>query len=144
MFIDTQTQLSDAQAITADGYSTNAIDLGNVTPKRNLGDGEPLVAVFIVDVALAGTTPTIIFNVVQSANANLSSHTVLCASQSYSSLAAGAQVVVPIPQGAVTAQYIGAYYDVGGTSPTITVTGMVVPQSFVPRIQSYADALTIS
>jgi hypothetical protein len=144
MFLDAYNLLSDAQAVTADAYSTNTIDLGASSPARQIGDGEPMAVVFTVDVALAGTTPTIVFNVVDSANANLSSHTVLVASKSYSALAAGAQVVLPIPPGLPTARYLGAYYDVGGTTPTITLTAALMPLSMIDKRKDYADGITIS
>ena len=51
MRIDAQNLYSDAQAITADAASTNSIDHGS---DRNIGLGEPLSVVIIVDVAAAG------------------------------------------------------------------------------------------
>lgn len=147
MYIDAQTLLSDAQAITADAASTNTIDLGDVTPKRSIGDGEPLAVVFTVDVAADSTTgdETYAFEFIQSANANLSSADVLAAmTVAAANLTAGAQVVLPIPPGVITKRYIGANYNVGGTTPTITVTASIVPQSFAPKIKSYADGFTIS
>jgi hypothetical protein len=42
MFIDSFLLLSDSQAVTADAASTNTIDLGNVSPKRDIGNGEPM------------------------------------------------------------------------------------------------------
>lgn len=150
MILDAQTLLSDAQAVTADAASTNTIDLGNVTPKNDIGNGEPLVAVFTVDVAADATTgdETYEFQVIQSANADLSSPDILVKTDtSYitrATLIAGYQLVLPIPPGLVTKRYLGAYYNVGGTTPTITVTASVVPQSFVPKIKSYADGFTIS
>lgn len=147
MILDAQTLLSDAQAVTADAVSTNTIDLGDVTPKRDIGSGEPLALVFTVDVAADATTgdETYQFELIQSANANLTSADVLAAmAVAAASLTAGAQVVLPVPPGVITKRYIGANYNVGGTTPTITVTASIVPQSFVPKIKSYADGFTIS
>lgn len=144
MILDKQIQLSDAQALTATAYSTNTIDLGDVTPKRDIGDGEPMALVVSVDVALAGTSPTFDVRFVQSANANLSSDDDLAISQQYTSLAAGSQITLLIPMGAITKRYIGAQYTLGGTSPTITVTTHLVPASMVQRDKSYAKGYTIS
>lgn len=147
MILDAQTLLSDAQAVTADAVSTNTIDLGDVTPKRDIGDGEPLALVVTVDVAADSTTgdETYSFEFIQSANANLGSADVLAArTVAAADLYAGAQVVIPIPPGAITKRYIGLNYNVGGTTPTITCTSYVVPQSFVPKLKNYADGFTIS
>ena len=48
MFLDGQNLYSDAQALTATAASTNLIDHGS---DRDLGIGEPLVAVIVVDVS---------------------------------------------------------------------------------------------
>jgi hypothetical protein len=39
MFIDALTLIWDATALTTDTASTSSIDLGNVTPKREIGTG---------------------------------------------------------------------------------------------------------
>lgn len=49
MIMDALLLFSDAQAVTADAGSTNTVDLGAV---RNVGVGEPLYVVLIVDVAM--------------------------------------------------------------------------------------------
>lgn len=141
MICDALLLLSDAQAVTADAVSTNTIDLGASSPSREIGTGEPLVVLITVDVAADITTgdETYAFEVIQSANANLSSPTVvnrrvLTAAQ----LAAGAIFAMPIPPGTPSARYLGMNYDVGGTTPTMTVTAQVVPQSFVDQIKPYA------
>src|SRR5262245_52484837 len=121
MILDALLQLSDAQAVTsADAYSSNTIDLGNVTPKNQIGDGEPMALVVTVDVAAAGDgspasmTNTFDFMVVDSPNANLSSHTVLAQRRVTGTLlTAGAIVVVPIPPGTPTQRYLGARYELG-------------------------------
>lgn len=149
MFVDSLTLLSDAQALTATAYSTNTIDLGSVTPKREIGGGEPLALVVSVDVAADFTTgdETYQFNFVQSANANLSSDDDLAmraVSAASSGLAAGTIVVVPVPQGSVTKQYIGAQYVLAGTTPTITVTAFITLQSMLQMFKAYASGFTVS
>lgn len=148
MFVDALMLLSDAQAVTADAYSTNTIDFGNVTPKRKVGTGEPLVVVVTVDVAADFTTgdETYSFLLVQSANADLSSHeTILTVTRTAAQLAAGTVFEIPVPAGFPTLRYFGLRYDTGGTSPSVTVTAFLQPRSMasVPP-EHYADAITIS
>lgn len=49
MYLDAHNQFSDEQAITAAADSTNIIDLGI---NRDIGTGEPLYLVVVVDIAL--------------------------------------------------------------------------------------------
>ncbi len=147
MFVDALLTLSDAQALTATAVSTNTIDLGNVTPKRDVGEGEKLELVTSIDVALAGTTPTLAIEIIQSANADLSAPDVLGSrSPAAADVIAGAQFRVPVPPGAVTKRYLGARYTLGGTTPTVTLSSVIQPADMVsaPKPIAYADAITIS
>lgn len=141
MFLDALLLLSDAQAVSADAASTNTIDLGATNTR--IGTGKPLVILFAVDVAADITTgdETYIFQCIQSAAANLSSPDVLAQRTIVAAdLKAGATQTVGIPIGTPTKRYLGAFYDVGGTTPTITVTAAVVPQDFVARQDYYPGA----
>jgi len=134
MILDALLVLSDAQAVTADAASTNTIDLGGTN--RRIGDGMPLVAMFTIDVSADFTTTdeTYSFQIIESAAANLSSPNILAVrtvSAASAGLAAGKKVTIGIPIGTPTLRYLGVYYDVGGTTPTITVTAAIIPQSFV-------------
>jgi hypothetical protein len=148
MFLDAFTQLSNAQAVTdADAYSTNTIDLGDVTPKRVVGDGEPLALVITVDTGPAepagSLTDTFDFMAVESVNADLSSHTVMAQRRiPGAELVAGALIVINIPPGRPLKRYIGARYELG-TGDTITVSAWILPLSFVPRLVSYAKGYVI-
>lgn len=147
MYIDAFTLFSDAQALTATAYSTNTIDLGNVTPKNEIGAGEPLTVAFQIDVAADGTTTdeTYEFRFIQSANANLSSEDALVARIiTYANLTVGTIHFIDIPPGCVTKRYIGAKYVLGGTTPTVTVTSWLTLRSMIQRYQSYAKGYTIS
>lgn len=148
MFLDSQLLLSDAQALTATAVSTNTIDTALAT--NEFGAGEPLALVFTVDVAAdaASTDETYQFQLIQSANANLSSQDVLLQTDTAyitrSVLVAGYKIVIPIPPGMKSKRYIGARYVLGGTTPSITVTAFVQPMSMIQMDNNYPDAITIS
>lgn len=137
--------LSDAQAVTADAVSTNSYD--SAAAGNEIGIGEPLALVITVDVAADSTTgdETYVFEFIESAAAALTSPTVLVErAVAAASLTAGAQVVLPLPPDAKSKRYLGAQYDVGGTTPTITVTAFIAPLSSVQNYKAYADAITIN
>ncbi len=149
MFIDAQTLLWDAAALTIDAVSTNTYDTG--AAGNDISIGQPLALVIQVDVAADSTTgdETYKFQVIQSAAAALSSADILVEVPFTNALAqtlltAGKIIVVPIPPGSITKRYIGANFDGGGTTPTITVTAWITPQSMIQRDKYYADAITIS
>ena len=52
MYIDAQGKFSDGQALTASAVSSNVVDLGG---DYNLGIGEPMAVVLVVDAAADGT-----------------------------------------------------------------------------------------
>jgi hypothetical protein len=144
MILDAQNLFSDAQAVTADAASTNYIDLGVA---RNLFDGEPMAVVIQVDVAADGTTTdeTYEFQIETDDNTSFSSATdLLLHSIGYASLTAGSTHVLPIPVGAAVERYIRVYYNVGGTTPSVTVTAFLQPLSMVQKYKNYADGLVIS
>lgn len=105
------------QAITGDAVSTNTIDLGTA---RDIGEGQQLYMVFTVVTAFDNLT-SLDLEVISSANANLSSHTVLAETNVLlAGLTAGKQYVVAIPPqiASLGQRYLGARYDVNGTNPT--------------------------
>lgn len=142
MFLDALLLVSDAQAVTADAVSTNTIDLGDVTPKRQIGDGEAMGFGVAVDVAADFTTgdETYIFEVIQSANANLSSADIIASyTRTAAQLTAGSLHFLPIPPGWPTKRYIGLSYNVGGTTPTATFTAWLTAHDlFAIVAQKYA------
>ena len=147
MILDAQTLLSDAQAVTADAVSTNTIDCGNPTVKNDIGSGEPMCVVIQVDVAADATTgdETYVFEFIQSANANLSSPTILASRDiSRTLLTVGSIHVIAIPPRAITQRYIGLNYNVGGTTPTITCTVWIAPMRDIDTPGTYAKGYVIS
>ena len=148
MILDKLLQLSNAQAVTdADAYSTNTFDCGDVTPKRQIGDGEPLAICIVVTTAAGNSggsfTNTFDFIAVQSVNANLSSHDEMVKRRiPAAELVVGAVVVLDIPIGRPTKRYIGARYELG-TGDTITVSAYIIPRSFVPAFIAYANGYAV-
>jgi hypothetical protein len=105
------------QAITGDAVSTDTIDLGTA---RDIGEGQQLYMVFTVVTTFDNLT-SLDLEVISSANANLSSHTVLAETNVLlAGLTAGKQYVVAIPPqiASLGQRYLGARYDVNGTNPT--------------------------
>lgn len=146
MFLDSQTLVSDAQAVTATAFSTNTIDLGAPTPKREIGTGKGLGFGVQVDVAADFTTTdeTYQVDIVQSANANLSSPDVIASFiRTAAQLAVGSRHFFPIPPGWPTKQYLGLRYTTGGTTPTVTLTAWFTSQStFSIEPKTYAKNYT--
>lgn len=149
MYIDSLLLLDDAVALSATAYSTNTIDLGNVTPKREVGSGEALAVVFQIDTAAdtASGDETYQFLIVQSANANLSSHDTLIQTDTSfitrSTLVAGYTLALLVPP-LVSKRYLGVRYVLGGTTPTVTLTAWYGPWKFVQKFTTYAKGYTIS
>ena len=73
MITDSLLRVSEDQAVTSTAYSTNTIDL---SVARDVGEGTALYMNFALTEAFANGT-NITFEVVTSANANLSSHDVI-------------------------------------------------------------------
>lgn len=115
MILDKLLQVSTEQAITTTAVSTDTIDLGTA---RDVGAGEDSYMVFTVKEVFAGGT-SVIFNIITSDNADLSSGTVLAASaaQLTAALVVGKQVVLRLPAqiDSTGKRYLGASYTVSGT-----------------------------
>lgn len=141
MILDAQLLFSDAQPLTATAVSTNIIDLG---VQRNIGVGEPMVAIVCADVALAGTTPTLSVSVQFDDTAAFSTPTTVGTSKSYSTLALGGKIVVGIPANSDGEQFVRLNYTLGGTTPTATVTSALQPANFLQNEGYYNDAIKIS
>lgn len=138
MILDALLLLSDAQAFSADAYTTNTVDL--LAANRRIGTGEALAVLITIDVAADFTTgdETYVFQFVQSVNADLSSHDVLSSmTLTAAQLAQGTRHVLDVPIGQPTKRYIGGRFDGGGTTPTVTATIAIVPRSFVEAPKTY-------
>ena len=133
MIIDYNLQFSDAQSVTADAASTNIIDLGS---DRDIGPGEEMKIALNFDVAMGGSSPTLAVLVQTDDNASFSSATTVLTSRSIASAAIGDTLVLGLPD--TNERYVRLYYDVGGSSPTMTLSASVVKDA--QQWQSYPNA----
>jgi len=158
MLLDAQHQFSDSQALTATALSTNVIDL---SADRSIGNGEPMCIVFNVEVAADQTTgdEDYTFDVEYASNAGITTGRKLIGRRIFESgtptapaedadlLVAGFKFVIPIPPAALSEseQYLGVRYTLAGTTPSITVSAYLMPQSMIEVGQvSFPKGYTIS
>lgn len=142
MITDKLLRVSEDQAVTTTAVSTNTIDL---SVARDIGEGKELFMNFAVTTAFAGGT-SVKFEVISSANANLSSPTVIGSSDAVvtADLVAGKNVAVAInPQIASNGQrYLGARYTVSGTYTAGKVTADIV-ETVQDGKKYYASGFTV-
>lgn len=146
MFVDAQLLLSDAQAFTATARSTNTIDTGaGLGGARNLFDGEPLALVVTVD-AGAVQSGTYTFNLRTADVADFSTGVVNLISQVIdpAAITIGKKIVLPVPVGVTSKQFLELQVVTGGTSPGVTLTAFLSPLSLVDKFRTYKDNSTIS
>lgn len=142
MFVDSQTLLSDAQALTATADSTNYIDLG---VDRDIGRGCPQALVIVVDTAAdtANADETYQFQVETDDNTSFSSSTIIAdRTIAGASLTAGSRHVIPL--GLTNERYLQAVYTLGGTTPSVTVTAFIQPMDQIAAEDvTYASGYTV-
>ena len=142
MFTDKLLRVSEDQAVTSTAVSTDTIDL---VQARDIGEGTPLYMNFAVTTAMTGGT-SIKFEVITSANANLSSPTVIGSSDAIATanLTLGKNVVVRFnPLIAEKGErYIGARYTVSGTYNGGKITADVV-ETIGDGRKYYASGFTV-
>ena len=145
MILDNSLCVSDAQAVTTDAFGSNVTNIDLGAAGIDIAAGEPLAYIITVDVAADYTTTdeTYIFEAHESANSNMSSSDILVAKTiAASDLTAGSKHILDLP--ATNKRYQNIRYNVGGTSPTITVTAFLAPKSFADKYRSYPNGYTIS
>ncbi len=157
MFLDSQLQFSDAQAVTTSAVGTNVIDL---SVARAMGNGEPLAVVFTVSVAADQTSgdEDYTFQLEYATNAAQSTGRQIVGSRIFESgtptapaqdadlLVAGFSFVLPLPPTTTDedAQFLGIRYVTAGTSPTITISAHLQPQSMIDQSALYASGYSIT
>lgn len=149
MLTDALLQLSAAQAVTASAVSTNTIDLGTA---RDLGTGKDLYALFTVDTSVtAAGAATVNFQVISSANANLSSANVISQTDAIgkAELTAGRKpIVVAISPAVLNAlpvgqRYLGVQYTVGTGPLTAGAFTCSIVDSIVDVNKNYPSGFTV-
>ena len=138
MIIDKNLQLSDAQAVTASAASTNVIDLGAAYQEVAQGGMLHLVVSVPTTVTAAGAA-TVTVALQQSADNSTYTDVVVSPAIGKASLAAGAQVVLPVPPG-LASRYLRAYYTVA-TGPLTAGTFSANIVSGIQQSRAYPDAL---
>lgn len=157
MILDGQLQFSDDQALTATAVGTNVIDL---SVDRSIGNGEPMAVVFNISVAADQTTgdEDYTFEVEYASDAAQTTGRQLIGRRVYESgtptapaqdadlLVVGYKVIIPIPPTDLSEseRYIGVRYTLAGTSPSVTVSAYLQPQSMIDATNDYATGYSIS
>lgn len=109
MIIDKLLQVSDAQAVTASAASTDVIDFGQANPNSGINQITTL-AITVDETATAAGAATVTFSVQDSADNSSFADVAVTAAIGKATLAAGAQVLIPMP--VVHRRYVRAYYTV--------------------------------
>lgn len=113
-YIDVQNLFSDEQAVTVTAIGSNQIDVGAMTPKRNIGRANGRIVFTVDEAATAAGAATVTFEVVEADDATLTTNaTVLAASAAIgkAALTQGAKPFsVALPD--TTRKYIGVRYTV--------------------------------
>lgn len=143
MFIDSQGQFSDGQALNATAASTNLIDTG---VDGNIGIGEAMAVLLVLDVAADDTNSDETYSVALQTddNSSFSSATQIGSATITRGDAAGTKYVIPIPADQTAERYLRLNYTLGGTTPTVTVTATLIQQSNIDNYVQYDNGYTIS
>lgn len=143
MYIDAQNLFSSSQALTATAASTNVIDLGF---DGNLGVGEPMAVVVSLETAADDGDADETYSVALEAddNSGFSSAAVIATKTITRGDAAGTKIVIGVPADASAEQFLRLNYTLGGTTPAVTVSAFLIPQSMVQNDYVYPNGYTIS
>jgi len=145
MFIDALLKVCAAQAFTAAAVSASSIDLGNITPKRQIGTGEPLGFGFSVDVAASATT--VLLELISATDAALTASIVVHATQTKAAadFSAGSLHFLGFPPGTPTQRYIGVRITPTGGAATVTMSAWLTARDLFSILPvHHASGFTIS
>lgn len=143
MILDAKELLSDAQALTASAASTNYKDFGK---DRNIGIGEPICVMITPTVAADSTTgdETYKFGIQVDDNSGFSTPTTILERTIAASLLTKDSIhVLPIPADKSAERYLRVYYTLGGTTPLITITAVIMPVKDVTAWAVYPGAYVV-
>lgn len=157
MYIDSQLQFSDSQAVTASAVGTNVVDLSQ---DRSIGNGENLAVMITVEVAADQTTgdEDYTFEVEYASNAAQSTGRQLIGRRVFESgtpgapaqdadlLVVGFKIIIPIPSTKLSEseQFIGIRYVTAGTTPTITCSAALMVTDMIDATNDYPDGFEIT
>jgi hypothetical protein len=148
MFLDALLRVSVAQAVTVTAFSTDKIDLSDVTPRREVGTGEPVGFGMSVGVAADFTTGDETYNIeiVSDDDVAFGSAKVIASYvRTAAELFLGSLHWFPLPMGYPKERYLALRYTTGGTTPTVTVTAWFTAHDlFSISAQNYKKGYVIS
>jgi len=145
MILDALAKLSSSQALSVGtAVSTDKYDLGDVTPRRDVGAGEPMAIIITVEETAVVSADSFAFAIVSDEDAALGSPTVhLTRTIAGALLVEGALIVLDIPPGPQAYQrYLGVRY-ILGASDTVTVSAHICPRNHIPAQAYYATAFEV-
>jgi len=148
MFVDVLGRVCSAQAFTAAAVSTDSIDLGNVTPKREIAVGEPMG--FALAVKVAASSTTVLVEIIQATDGPLTAGIVVLAQRTFLSadMPLGRVIFMPLPQNPTVAgplRFLGLRVTPAGGAATVTLDAWLTTHSlFSVPPQAHAKGYTIS
>lgn len=121
MVMDAFLRVSNAQAFGAAAVSTDSIDLGNISPKRQIGTGEAMG--FGVAITTAGTVAATLMEVISATDAALTAGILVHSARSIplAETVLGALFFLPLPQGTPTQRFLGVRLTTAGGTISATV-----------------------
>jgi hypothetical protein len=143
MILDAFHEFSNGQALTSTAASTNVIDFSS---DRNIGVGEPMAVLLLVDVAADDADGNETYSVAVQTDTveNFASADTLATITITRGDAAGTRYVAFIPKNEDIQQYLRLNYTLGGTSPSVTVSAYLLPADGIDAYKSYPNGYTIS
>jgi len=143
MYVDAQLLFSDAQAITAAAASINYVDLGIA---RDIGTGENLYVVLVVDVALTDDSSNSTVAVILQTDSDSAFGTVATGQTLFTiaaTAAIGTKYIARIQPDGADDQYIRLYYTpANGDLSTGSVTAFITTD--IDKYVAYDNNITIS
>lgn len=134
MQMDFQNELFAKQAVTTAAVKSDAYDLTSAGHDPSIGD--QISGLIAVTTAAGGAVVATSYklDVIQAADSSFTTPDVL-ASVTYagSTFTKDKKYEIPVPQGVITKRYIGLQITpTGGTTPTLSVSGYIVPSREIP------------
>ena len=148
MYVDALGLVCNAQAFTAVAVSTDSIDLGNVTPKREIAVGEPMG--FGIAVGVAASATTVLVEIIQATDAALTTGIIVLAQRTFlaADMPAGRLIFMPIPQAPTVAgplRFLGLRVTPAGGAATVTLDAWLTSHSlFSVLAPNYAKGFTVN